>query len=438
MPKRYGHLWHLICDIENIKDATRIVLKRRKANGHWGQQEIDIKSDFDNFCNKIQRSLTNRDYEFGRISSYKRKEKKKVRAIDHLDTAHSVYLQAVMNVCQPFFIEKFIDTTYSSIKGRGLIQMQYEIERTIQRHPDYHFELLDATKCYENVDHDIALMMIRTVFKDIYVLEFFERLLALLPKGAAIGFSTSHYVVNLLFTRLDHRLKNFPQVYIFRYMDDILILAPKELLVTVYRIIQEEMAAIHQIIKPNVRFAPISAGIHMCGIVFDGKGKKLEKNIVLSIKAKDRYLRKINAPDDYYKQQMAAYWGWCKHTQSIALWESILKDKCYLFKKEIEEMKRFSDFADPEDLEQETYTGQYWRKPDLLNKEVEFIAYREVKVRGQIKYIVRAYIDKVEGYFFTDSKAIKDRLKRYEAELPFVGKIVERPNKFGQLFMTII
>ena len=56
----------------------------------------------------------------------------------------------------------------------------------------------------------------------------------------------------------------------------------------------------------------------------------------------------------------------------------------------------------------------------------------------EIKYIVRACIDGVEGYFFTDSKAIKDRLKRYEAELPFVGKIVERPNKLGQLFMTII
>lgn len=436
MPKRYGHLWHLICDIENIKDATRIVLKRRKANGHWGKQEIAIENDFDNFCISIQRSLTNRNYEFGKVYSFKHKEKKKVRAIDHLDTAHSVYLQAVMNICQPFFIEKYIDTTYSSIKGRGLIQMQYDIERTIQRHPDYHFELLDAAKCYENVDHDVAMMMLRTVFKDIYVLEFFERLLALLPKGAAIGFSTSHYIVNLLYVRLDHRLKNYPRVYIFRYMDDILILAPKVLLVTVYRIIQEEMAAIHQIIKPNVRFAPISAGIHMCGLVFTDKGKKLEGNIVLSMKAKDRYLRKNNAPDDYYKQQMAAYWGWCKHTKSIPLWESILKEKRDLFKKEIEEMKRFFDIADAKD-KHETYTGQYWRQPDILNKEVEFHAYREIKVQGVDKIIVKAVIDGVEGYFFTESIGIWDKLDRYKEQLPFSGKIVERPNKYGKMFMTI-
>ena len=77
MPKRYGKLWQPICDIENIKDATRTVLKRRKANGHWGQQEIDILNDFDNFCENIQRSLTNRNYEFGTVHSYRIKERRK-------------------------------------------------------------------------------------------------------------------------------------------------------------------------------------------------------------------------------------------------------------------------------------------------------------------------------------------------------------------------
>ncbi|MBR2168137.1 MAG: RNA-directed DNA polymerase [Paludibacteraceae bacterium] len=439
MPKRYGKLWQPICDIENIKDATRTVLKRRKANGHWGQQEIDILNDFENFCDNIQRSLTNRNYEFGTVYSYRIKERRKWREIDHLDTAHAVYLQAVMNICQPIFIEKYIDTTYSSIKGRGLLpQMSKDIMRIIQRHPDYHYILADSKKCYENVNHAIAMQMIRTAFKDIYVLEFFEKLLALLPKGIAIGFNTSHYIVNLLFTRLDHRIKKLRNVYIIRFMDDIALFCPEELKVTVYKILQEEMDAIDQTIKPNLRFAPLTTDFHFCGLVYSLKGVRLNRDIVLSMKRKDRQLRKANVSDEYYKQQMASYWGWCKHTNSIPLWESILKDKCYLFKKQIEAMKRFSDFADPEDQEHETYTGQYWRKPDLLNKEVEFIAYREVCVRGKDKYIVRAFIDGVEGYFFTDAKAIKDRLKRYEAELPFVGKIVERTNKLGQLFMTII
>ena len=437
MPKRYGKLWQPICDIENIKDATRTVLKRRKANGHWGQQEIDILNDFDNFCENIQRSLTNRDYEFGKVYSYRMKERRKWRAIDHLDTAHSVYLQAVMNICQPIFIEKYIDTTYSSIKGRGLMpQMSNDIMKIIRRHPDYHYILADSKKCYENVDHAIAMQMIRSAFKDVYVLEFFEKLLAVLPKGVAIGFNTSHYIVNLLFTRLDHRIKKLPGVHLIRYMDDILSLCPEAMKVTVYKILQEEMDAIDQTIKPSLRFAPLTTDFHFCGLIFGLKGVRLGRDIAVNMKRKDRQLRKANVSDEEYKQQMASYWGWCKHTHSIALWESILKDKCYLFKKQIDEMKRFGDFASPQD-KRETYTGQYWHQSDILNKEVEFIAYREVRVQGVDKIIVKAMIDGVEGYFFTESIGIWDKLKRYNEQLPFSGKVVERPNKYGKMFMTI-
>ena len=280
------------------------------------------------------------------------------------------------------------------------------------------------------------MQMIRTAFKDIYVLEFFERLLALLPKGIAIGFNTSHYIVNLLFTRLDHRIKKLRDVYIIRFMDDIALYCPEELKVTVYKILQEEMDAIDQTIKPNLRFAPLTTDFHFCGLVYSLKGVRLNRDIVLSMKRKDRQLRKANVSDEYYKQQMASYWGWCKHTNSIALWESILKDKSYLFKKQIEKMKQFNDIAKPED-KHETYTGQYWRQENILNKTVEFHAYREVRVRGEEKIIVKAIIDNVEGYFFTKSIGIWDKLKRYKDQLPFSGTVVERPNKEGKMFMTI-
>ena len=442
MPKRFGNLWAPICDIENIKIAVRKVLQRRRQKGHWGAAEQYIEDNFETICEQIQRSLKERTYDFGELRHRSIKERKKIRVLDYLDTYHSIYLQCVLNVTQPLFISKYIKTTYSSIKGRGLVQMSKHIRRVIEKHPNYHFMLLDMKKCYENSDHKATMNALSHVFKDKYLLEFFERLLALLPKGVAIGFPTSHYVVNLLFDALDHRLEKVPNVYIFRYMDDILIIAPEELLPYLYKVVQEETDKIGQIIKPNTRFAPIEYGISFCGYVyFDEEDKmKLKVDIVKSMYAKDKHLRKLHVSDEEYKQGMASYWGWCKYCigNGVALFKSVLKDKQYLFEKQFEEMKRFSDFADPEDLEQETYTGQYWRKPDLLNKEVEFIAFREVPVKGKVKYIVRACIDGVEGYFFTDSKAIKDRLKRYEAELPFVGKIVERPNKFGQLFMTII
>ena len=436
MPKRFGNLWLPICDIENIKVAVTQVLKRKRQKGRWGQREQYIEDNFEQVCKNIQRSLTERTYEFGGIKHRKIHERKKIRTLDYLDTYHSIYLQCVLNVCQPLFIAKYIPTTYSSIKGRGLVQMSQHIWHTIQRHPNKHFILVDMTKCYEHVSHSVMNGILAHVFKDKYVLEFFERLLKLLPDGMAIGFSTNHYLVNLLFTNLDHRISKLKGVYIYRYMDDILIFADEKDLPMVYQILKEETDKIRQFIKPNTRFAPIDFGIGFCGYRYFRDHMRMKADIVHSMYRKDKLLRKAKVSDEVYKQQMASYWGWCKYSHSIALFKSVLKEKEYLFKKQFDEMKRFCDIANPEDR-RETYTGTYWHQSDILNKEVEFIAFREVRVQGEDKIIVKAKIDDVEGYFFTQSIGIWDKLKRYNEQLPFSGKVVERPNKYGKMFMTI-
>ena len=219
-------------------------------------------------------------------------------------------------------------------------------------------------------------------------------------------------------------------------MDDILIFADKEDLPTVYKILKEETDKLRQHIKPNSRFAPIDYGIGFCGYQYFRHGMKLKPDIVHSMYHKDKLLRKAKVSDEVYKQQIASYWGWCKYSKSTGLFKSVLDDKEYLFEKQLEEMKRFFDIADAKD-KHETYNGQYWRQPDILNKEVEFHAYREIKVHGVDKIIVKAVIDGIEGYFFTESIGIWDKLDRYKEQLPFSGKIVERPNKYGKMFMTI-
>ena len=436
MPKRFGNLWRPICDIENIRISVTQVLKRKRQKGRWGQNEQYIEDHFDEVCEEIQRSLTERTYEFGKLKHRKIRERKKIRTLDYLDTYHSIYLQSVLNVCQPLFIAKYIPTTYSSIKGRGLVQMSQHIWHTIQRHPNKHFMLLDMSKCYEHVYHPAMNNILARTFKDVYVLEFFERLLKLLPDGMAIGFSTNHYLVNLLFTNLDHRISKLKGVYIYRYMDDILIFADEKDLPMIYRILQEETDKLRQFIKPNTRFAPIDFGIGFCGYRYFRHHMRLKADIVHSMYRKDKLLRKTKVSDEEYKQQIASYWGWCKYSHSIGLFKSVLKEKQYLFKKQFDEMKKFYDIAEPKD-KRETYTGEYWHQSDILNKEVEFIAYREVKVQGVDKIIVKAMIDGVEGYFFTESIGIWDKLKRYKEQLPFSGKVVERPNRYGKMFMTI-
>lgn len=437
MPKRYGNIWTSIHEIDNVKKAARKTLNRRRQKGHWGTQEIYIDEHFDEVCNEIQRSLKERTYDFGQIYHFRINERGKERIIDHLDVYHAIYLECVLEIIQPLFISRYIKTTYSSIPKRGLISMNLQIRNVIHKHPDYHFILLDAKKCYGSVNHEIMIDILKSLFKDIYLIEFFEKLIATLPTGLAIGFSTNHYLVNLLFSNLDHRLTKIKNVYIFRYMDDILILAPKKQLPSIYQIITEETNKIKQKLKPNTRFAPISYGIHFCGFIYYPDKIKLKHQIKQNIYRTDKHLRKVNAPDEEYKQKMAAYWGWIKYSDEKAMWLHVLKDKRYLFEKQMIETKYFKDIATGED-KREQYEGEYWRKGDIIDKEVRFIKFRKANVHGKEKYIIQAQIDDTYGYFFTQAIGITDKLERYKEELPFIGTIKELTNKTGQKYLTII
>ena len=422
MPKRFSNLWTPISDNKNVKISARQVLDRRRQKGRWGQMEQYIEDNFEQVCSDIERSLKERTYDFGKLFHRSIKERKKIRVLDYLDTYHAIYLQCVMNVCQPLFISKYIPTTYSSIKGRGLTQMSQHIWRTIRRHPEKGFILIDMSKCYQNVNHSAMHDMLTRTFKDKYLIEFFDRLMALLPEGLAIGFSTNHYLVNLLFNNLDHRLDKMPHVHIYRYMDDIFIIANPEDLPMIYKIVQEEADKIKQKIKPNARFAPISYGAPLCGYIYYNDHMRLKKDIVKSMYAKDKHLRKIHASDEEYKQQMASYWGWCKYAHATALFKAVLKDKTYLFEKQLNQMKHFSDIAQGRDKPElyERYEGTYWHKAD------------------EEKYIIQARIDNELGYFFTQAIGITDKLERYAEELPFTGTIKELKNKLGKNFMTIV
>lgn len=428
MPKRIGRNWGQICERENVKTAVYTTLENRKKNKHWGKQEQYILDHVEEITDEIQRSLTNRTYEFGEVYHTTLKERRKVRKIDHLDVYHNIYLQAVLQITIPIFIEKFIPHTYSSIVGRGLTQMALDINRVIKAHPDYHFILIDEKKCYENVDHEIMLKTLAHTFKDKYLLEFFERLIATIPQGLAIGYSTNHYFVNLLFTALDWRIYKLKDVFIFRYMDDILILAPKEKLPSIYNILEEETAKIKQVIKPNVRFAPIKYGIDLCGYRYYPDGNVLLRNLVINIKRKDRELRKANVPDKEYKQQMASYWGWIKYCNGLHFWKSVLKDKIYLFEKEINKMKHFQDIAQNEDKEYNEYEGEAISITKLVNEPITILSFKEIELKGKDKIIAQIEHNGEKKYFFTAAGRVIDLLKKYKEDLPFRATIIERYN----------
>ena len=346
--KRYGNLWFSrIATYENVRLAIKIVLHLSEdKNGNFyisekrestlNKEELYIFEHLEEVTQCILEELKNRKYQFGNVKHFIRHETRKDRSINHLNKHGAILLQCVLNVCQPLFIKKYIPFTYSSIKGRGLTTCILRLKKIFQYHPNYYFIQLDAHHCYENVSHKIMHDILCKNFKDKYVIEFFDKMMETLQKGLAIGYSPNHYLVNLMFSGMDHRmLEREGFIYYNRYMDDVIIpCETKDECIRALRIIEEEFEKIGMVIKPNVRIAPLTYGADFCGYVFYPTHVLLRKSIKLRMIKRDKALRKLHVSDEVYKRKMASYYGWCKWGNCRNLTKKVFVDKLYLFEKQ--------------------------------------------------------------------------------------------------------
>lgn len=196
--KRKGNLWFSeIATRENVEKAALWVSGLTIDNEgnrvfYPGKQvktvERRLANHFDEMVDCVLNELQTLTYDFGKVRRFTAKEGCKLRQINHLDKHGAVLLCAVMQVCQPYFIEKYIPFTYSSVKGRGLVDCMRRVKRIVSQHPDWYYYQADAHHCYESTKAEVSMQAIRTVFKDRYVLDFFDKMLSLVD-GLAIGFS---------------------------------------------------------------------------------------------------------------------------------------------------------------------------------------------------------------------------------------------------------
>lgn len=324
----------------NVDTAIRKTLKAKKRQGDkkptYTRQQRYVMKHTDECIAEVTKSLKNKDYEFGKVRNFRRKEGDKWREINHLRYyPDAIICQAVMNVCQPMFISKYITNTYSSIKGRGLQDCVRKITKVTAKHKDWYALQIDVKKFYESIDHEVCLRNIRRVIKDKYTIEFFTRLLTLIKKGIAIGFSPNHYLANNVFSPIDHFFKEVLRVeYYFRYMDDVVMFVQtKEECHRLLDVITGLLAKEKLEVKNTVRIAPISYGIDFCGYVFYGTHVRLRKRIKINMKRKDRRLRKAHVDAETYKFQMASYYGWCKFGNCRNLLRKVFGEYLALYDK---------------------------------------------------------------------------------------------------------
>lgn len=424
--KRIGNIWNEVCSKDNIRLAIHRAAIRK--------DDRYLLSDIDKYVEEVHTMLAEESYSFSPLNHMTVLEPKE-RVIDYAVTyPDKVLINSVLNVLKLRLIPKYIENTYSSIKGRGLHQCAERIKKVVSRYPDAYYLQTDVKKFYPSIDHDICKRELRRYIKDVKCLRFLEKLIDNHDRGLPIGISLGSYMANLYLTSVDRWVYEDlrPKVYV-RYMDDMLMLFDdKKSAHEALENIKVKLAEYKLDLKNNARICPVSKGLSMIGYVFYSTHTLLRKNIRENMRKKARRVKHMEGKA--WKEQMASYYGWCAHADCIHLMRKMFGENYKHFDMEY---KRLS-----EKKQQDNFFGLPKESRvsirDLVDKDVVVVEYMDVTIRGEPKIAVKfCFPDNEEPrLFLTRSETLRDKITRDRDYMPCVVTILERTNKAGRKYYT--
>jgi hypothetical protein len=428
-------LWQVICNPYNIRAAVNAVMGYVEPEAHkekLSPQHIQWLENRDELERQLSEHMSNEDYIFAPYANMEVYEPKRRTINYHSDWVDNVKETAVLNIVAPIFIQYFSERTFGSIKGRGTTNMLKHLEAAVRANPNAYFIQLDCRKYYQSIDKEILKQMIRELFSDhpqvrdfiLYAVDSYQ------GAGIPIGIPLSQFNGNLFLTPIDKLLEQDEAViYSARNMDDIAaIVTDKYEAKRVLAKLSQALAERNLSMKPNWRIAPLSYGMDILGYKIYPTHTKLRKHIKQHMKRRHRQLIQGNVPNKVYKQQMSAFYGWCKHGDCRHLLQSVMGDKLKLYMK----YKRLSD------LRPSMYFGlnkeRFVSITTLDAKELLILECKQDTVKGQEKVIIRFCFTSDIGdepteeelankshYTITRSDVIRDRLQRDKALIPFAA-----------------
>lgn len=434
--KRIGKLWSRICDFDNI----RLAIHNATKDAPDRSDNSIVLARFEQCVEEIHTMLKNETYKFHplrRMVLYEPKE----RIIDYMKTyPDKILITCVLNVLKGELIPKYIENTYSSIKGRGLHKCCEKIKKTIKKNPNAYYVLTDIKKYYSNIDHELCKQKLRMYIKDTKCLRFLDAMVDTHNQGLAIGLSLSSYLANLNLCDVDRWIYKalHPLLYV-RYMDDqLMIFETKEDAHRALAMLHERITEQKLELKNNAIVAPISSGISVIGYNFYPTHTLLRKNIRERMKAKARVLQKTKLSDEQWKQQMAPYYGWCIHANCRHLMRKIFGERYKLFEKNIMQYERLrakkeqnNFFGLPKDARVSI--------TQLKDKDIVIWGFMEVTLFNERKLAVKFCYpddDGEEHMFLTRSDTIREKLKADEEYLPCVVTIREKKTTGGKTYLS--
>lgn len=356
--KRIGNLYEKVIAIDNLKLADE---KARKGKLHsYGVQQHDKNREANILAfHESLKSGTFKTSQYHVFTIFEPKERQIYQLPYFPDR---ILHHAVMNILEPIWVSVFTHDTYSCIKERGIHACAMSVKKALRKDPvgTKYCLKIDVRKFYPSINHEVLKDVVRRKIKDGRLLALLDEiidsnintdipirnfvtdpntgdLVATSLNGVPIGNYLSQYFANLFLAYFDHWLKEEKRVkYYWRYADDIVVLAPdKESLHALLRDIRAYMKRLQLKVKRNHQVFPVDArGIDFLGFVFYHDHTLLRKSIKQNLCRRVAKLnkRKKQPTKAAYKQAICSWWGWCKYSDSIHLFDKLSKSFPYEIK----------------------------------------------------------------------------------------------------------
>lgn len=439
-----------ICNKEYIKIEADLALK--SSNSKPSKEKDHFSKNFNKYIDEIYTSLINETYEFSDLRSMKVYEPKERKIDIPPFYPDRIYQRLMMDSIKDKFIEIFIDNTFSSIKGRGLMNCKDTIESIIKKYPGWYYINIDVKKYFESIDHEILKNKIRDLGIDEKILKMHFKSIDKHKKGIAIGCYPSQYYANLYLTDFDYLMMWYTSGKYIRYMDNCIIWV--ETKAEAHKLLQYIREYFNRYlkltIKNNWQIAQVEKSpLRFCGYVYYSNRVLIKKNIKMSAKRKAKKLEKLGVDDNTWKMQMSAYYGWFKSCSGANLWKILKNGRIIIMKKEttnrhkniktLKELKSIGEFGLSKDkrVSIEKLIGKEIIVTDAQlttkydNREKLIVCFQELVQRIETEDGDTEIIGKESQYFITGSGVLKDRILKMAENYPFIGTILKLPSKRG-------
>lgn len=296
MPKTIRNVYYKNLTYEKLLKAH---LDARKGKG--SRKEIilfNLKQE--EYIKYLLEKLEYKTYKHGGYTVFYVTEPKlrKIEKSKYMDRI--VHRWLVDNILKPYFIPRFIQTTYACIEGRGMhkacLDMHKMMKHCTRIWNNYYILKMDIAKYFDNIDKKILLNILKKRMKDKDVMWLINEILYAnkTEKGLEIGNYTSQMFANIYLNEYDWYVKrNLHITYFSRYMDDSIILVKTkqeaiQALENIKRFLKENL---HLELNSKTQIFKSSQGVNYCGYKINEYRLKIRDKGKKKLKKKIKYLR---------------------------------------------------------------------------------------------------------------------------------------------------